>query len=268
MKKNRSKRDKVMPIIPNIFTTGNLVFGLLSIVTSIQILAVSSSGAASPDWLFKRYWWAAGFLVISAFFDVLDGKTARFIKRESEFGLSYDSLSDIVSFGVAPGVLIYVWVLMDAGKLGLMALLIYVVCAALRLARFNVQSGDVEKHNFTGLPSPWAGGLMISPVMLLSHFGIMPTQDVVWFYLAAPPVIGLLMVSNVTYPKNPRINLGGPFNALVVAAIVIAAVITNPEIIFISVVYLYALVGLLLYLIKLSRGEDELAEEAENPESG
>lgn len=268
MKTNRSKRDKVMPIIPNIFTTGNLVFGLLSIVTSLQILAVSSAGTASQDWLLKRYWWAAGFLVISAFFDILDGKSARFFKRESEFGLSYDSLSDLISFGVAPGVLIYVWVLMDAGKLGLMALLIYVVCAALRLARFNVQSGDVEKHKFTGLPSPWAAGLMISPVMLLSHLQMTPTQDVVWFYLAAPPVIGLLMVSNVTYLKTPRINLGGPFNALVVAAIIIAAVITNPEVIFISVVYLYALAGLALYVLRRARGEAEIPDEAETPEGG
>lgn len=267
MRRKKSRRQKVMPVLPNIFTTGNLSFGLLSIMTSIQIM-VGLAGDASPEWLFKKFWWAGAFLVISFFFDTLDGKLARFIKHESNFGISYDSLSDLVSFGVAPAVLIYVWTLMGAGKLGLMALIVYVICAALRLARFNVQSGDVERFNFTGLPSPAAAGLMISPLMLLCALKIEPDERMVWFYLIAAPVIGLLMVSNVRYWKQPTLRLGGPFNALVVAAIIIAAIITNPEIMFIFLAYLYALSGLAYYVYRQLRRKSKVSEEADSHEGG
>ncbi len=267
VRRKKTKRQKVMPVLPNIFTTGNLSFGLLSIMTSLQIMG-GVSGQASPEWLFKKFWWAGAFIVISFFFDTLDGRLARFIKHESSFGLSYDSLSDLVSFGVAPGVLIYVWTLMDSGKLGLMVVIFYVVCAALRLARFNVQSVDVERFNFTGLPSPMAAGLMVSPLMLLSALKVEPDERVLWYYLIAAPVIGLLMVSNVRYSKRPTLRLGGPFNALVVAAIIIAAIITNPEIMFIFLVYLYAVAGLLYYLYKQLRKESKVSEEAHSQEKG
>ncbi|MCZ6864710.1 MAG: CDP-diacylglycerol--serine O-phosphatidyltransferase [Candidatus Dadabacteria bacterium] len=266
MNRKKSKRQRVMPVLPNLFTTGNLFCGLLSIMTSIEVIVASSAGEASEEWILRRFWWAGAFLVISAFLDMLDGRLARFFNHESKFGLSYDSLSDLVSFGVAPGVLIYSWVLMGSGKIGLMAILFYVVCTALRLARFNVQSGKEERFNFTGLPSPAAAGLMIAPVMLLTALNIMPDTTVVWYFLIAAPVIGLLMVSNVSYTKRPYINLGGPFNALVVAAIIFAAVITHPEIMFICIVYLYAVVGLVYYAIKQLKGKPKLTDEAETPE--
>ncbi len=255
-----------MPVLPNLFTTGNLFCGLLSIMTTIEVIVASSAGEASEEWILRRFWWAGAFIVISAFLDMLDGKLARFFNHESKFGLSYDSLSDLVSFGVAPSVLIYSWVLMGSGKIGLMAVLFYVVCTALRLARFNVQSGNEEKFSFTGLPSPAAAGLMISPVILLTTLSIVPDSRVVWYFLVAAPVIGLLMVSNVRYTKRPYINLGGPFNALVVAAIIFAAVTTHPEIMFIIIVYLYAGVGLVYYAIKQLKGKPKLTDEAETPE--
>ncbi len=269
MRENRkkSKRQRVMPVLPNLFTTGNLFCGLLSIMTSIEIIAAVSGGGASEEWVFRRFWWAGAFIVISAFLDMMDGKLARFINHESKFGLSYDSLSDLVSFGVAPGVLIYSWVLMGSGKIGLMAVLFYVVCTALRLARFNVQSGNEEKFSFTGLPSPAAAGLMIAPVMLLTALNIVPDSRVLWFFLIAAPVIGLLMVSNVGYNKRPYFNFGGPFNALVVAAIILAAIITHPEVMFIFIVYLYALVGLVLYVIKQLKSKSKLSDEAGTPNS-
>lgn len=266
MKRKKSKRQRVMPVLPNLFTTGNLFCGLLSIMTSIEVIVASSVGEASEEWILRRFWWAGAFIVISAFLDMLDGKLARFFNHESKFGLSYDSLSDLVSFGVAPSVLIYSWVLMGSGKIGLMAVLFYVVCTALRLARFNVQSGYEEKFSFTGLPSPAAAGLMISPVMLLTALSIVPDSIVVWYFLVAAPVIGLLMVSNVRYTKRPYINLGGPFNALVVAAIIFAAVTTHPEIMFIIIVYIYAVVGLVYYAIKQLKGKPKLTDEAETPE--
>ncbi len=264
----KSKRQRVIPVLPNLFTTGNLFCGLLSIMTSIEVIVAVSAGGASEEWVFRRFWWAAAFIVISAFLDMMDGKLARFFNHESKFGLSYDSLSDLVSFGVAPAVLIYSWVLMGSGKIGLMAVLFYVVCTALRLARFNVQSGNEEKLSFTGLPSPAAAGLMIAPVMLLTALSIVPDSRVVWFFLIAAPVIGLLMVSNVRYSKRPYFNIGGPFNALVVAAIIIAAIITHPEIMFIFIVYFYAVIGLALHAIKQLKDKPKLGDEVETPESG
>jgi len=266
MRKKKSKRQRMMPVLPNLFTTGNLFCGLLSIMTSIEVISAVSTGAAPEEWVFRRFWWAGAFIVISAFLDMLDGKLARFFNRTSDFGLSYDSLSDLVSFGVAPAVLIYTWVLMGSGKVGLMAVLFYAVCAALRLARFNVQSGNEERFNFTGLPSPAAAGLMVAPVMLLTALNIVPDFRVVWYFLIAAPVIGLLMVSNVSYSKRPYFNIGGPFNALVVAAIIIAAIITHPEIMFIFIVYLYAVIGLTMYIVKQLRGKTKLGDEAETPD--
>lgn len=267
-KRKKSKRQRVMPVLPNLFTTGNLFCGLLSIMTSIKVIVAVSAGGAPEEWVFRRFWWAGAFIVISAFLDMMDGKLARFFNHESKFGLSYDSLSDLVSFGVAPAVLVYTWVLMGSGKIGLMAVLFYVVCAALRLARFNVQSGNEEKFSFTGLPSPAAAGLMVAPVMLLTALSIVPDSRVVWFFLIGAPLFGLLMVSNVRYSKRPYINLGGPFNALVVAAIIFAAIITHPEIMFIFIVYLYVLVGLVLYAIKHLRSKPKLSDDAETQESG
>jgi Phosphatidylserine synthase len=169
IKKKKSRRQRVTPIVPSLFTTGNLFFGLLSIITSIQILAFSGFPGVFSEWVYRKFWWAAAFIGIAGLLDNLDGLMARVFKTESNFGLSYDSLADSVSFGVAPGVLIYTWALLGSGKVGLMAVLFYIVCAVLRLARFNVQSKTLEKSSFTGLPSPAAAGLMLSPVLFLSE---------------------------------------------------------------------------------------------------
>ena len=106
MKKKRTRREKVIPVLPNLFTTGNLFFGLFSIITSIHIAAASGLSDIRPEWLYNKFWWAAAFIAIAGFFDMLDGRLARILRSESNFGISYDSLSDLVSFGVAPGVLV------------------------------------------------------------------------------------------------------------------------------------------------------------------
>lgn len=253
MKRKKTRRQSLIPLLPNLLTTGNLFFGLLSIMTSIQIVALRRLGDVSGEWVYRKFWWASAFIAIAAVLDFFDGKLARALKSETSFGLSYDSLSDLVSFGVAPGVLMYSWVLIDSGKLGLMVVLFYIVCTALRLARFNVQSKTVEKFGFKGLPSPMAAGLVYSPIMLFSAILSSPDEKVMWFYLVVAPFAGLLMVSDIPYWKYPRFRFWGPFNALVVASIIITAVVTNPEIAIISVVYLYCLLGLVFYLIRQLR---------------
>lgn len=262
MKKNKTRSQRVIPILPNILTTGSLFLGLYSIMASIEIVSIRGFQGFSDEFIYDKFWWAAAFIGFSMVLDMFDGKLARLLKSESEFGLSYDSLSDLVSFGVAPGVLIYAWSLMNASKFGLMAVLFYMVCTALRLARFNVQSTKVEKYKFTGLPSPIAAGLLFSPILLFSEFRIEPTQFMGWFYLIAAPFVGLLMVSNIPYWKYPRFRLAGPFNALVVSSIIIAAVVTNPEIMVILIVYVYTLAGLVLYLAKQLNRKSAVSEDA------
>ncbi len=262
MKKKKTRGQRVIPILPNILTTGSLFLGLYSIMTSLEIVSIQGFREFSEESIYNKFWWAAAFIGFSVVLDMFDGKLARLLKSESDFGLSYDSLSDLVSFGVAPGVLIYAWSLMDANKFGLMAVLFYMVCTALRLARFNVQSTKLEKYKFTGLPSPMAAGLMFSPILLFSEFRIAPTQFMAWFYLIAAPFVGLLMVSNIPYWKYPRFRLAGPFNALVVSSIIIAAVVTNPEIMVILVVYLYSIAGLILYVTKQLTRKSASSEDA------
>lgn len=265
--RKKTKKERLIPILPNIITTASLALGLASIMTSIQIVAILSATGEFSNEVFRKLWWAAAFIAISVVMDMLDGKLARALGSESDFGLSYDSLSDLIAFGVAPGVLIYAWVLMGAGNPGLMALLMYVVCVALRLARFNVQSGDVEKYSFSGLPSPMAAGLMFSPVLIFSEFGLQPGTNVIWFYLFAAPVAGLVMVSDIPYKKFPRTRVKGNFNLLVIAAIVISAIISNPGIIITGIVYTYFFLGIVLYVSnyilknKKRDGETELAEQ-------
>ena len=197
----RLRREKLIPLLPNIITTGSLTLGLASIMESLRILSIKAIPGTPLDQIYSKFWWAGGFIAVAIVLDMLDGRVARAIGSESKFGIFYDSLSDLVSFGVAPGVLVYVWCLMDAGKLGLMALLFYIVCVALRLARFNIQAQDEEKYSFSGLPSPMAAGLMFAPVMLLSEFSRQSTQEIVWYYLILSPFIGLVMVSDIPYRK-------------------------------------------------------------------
>ena len=262
MNKKKTRRQRMMPLIPSLMTTGNLFFGLLSIMTSIQIVNMSSNELISVEVLYRKYWWAAAFIGISAFLDVLDGRLARMIRSETDFGISYDSLSDLVSFGVAPAVLIYTWSLIDSGKLGLMVVLFYVVCTALRLARFNVQSQGVEKYKFTGIPSPMAAGVIASPILFFAEIRLDPTDIIMWSYLFVTPFVGMLMVSDVPYWKFPR-NIKRPFNALVMLSIVIAAIITLPEVMIFLIAYTYALSGFFLYLYSFVKKKEKLKEPEE-----
>ncbi|MCY3986609.1 MAG: CDP-diacylglycerol--serine O-phosphatidyltransferase [Candidatus Dadabacteria bacterium] len=239
-RKRRSARSaRLIPLLPSMLTTLGLTFGLASIVTSISL-----RGEFSEQWLFNRFWWAAAFIGMAVLVDMLDGRIARALNSESRFGASYDSLCDLVSFGVAPAVLLYVWGLSDYGKPGLMAMLFYVVCTALRLARFNVQFTTKERRVFTGLPSPMAAGLVFSPILLLSEFQITTIPIMESFYLFCMPIVGLVMVSEVPCRKFPKIERFGPFSTLVAAAIITTALITNPGVVAVSVTYCYFLLEL------------------------
>ncbi len=254
-KRGRSRRERLVPLLPNVLTTVGLSFGLLAVLFSMQAVVEAAGGPAGAQAAARRFWWAALFICAAGLLDMLDGRLARLLKTHGGFGMHYDSLSDLVSFGIAPAVLVYGWALAGAGKAGLMAVVIYVVCAALRLARFNVQSTTVERFWFLGLPTPAAAALMITPVFLLAELSQSPGERLMWYYQFMAPVFGFLMVSEIRYPKMPGFSFRMSFNSLVVAAILIAAVISNPEALSVVFAYAYGVSGLARYLyFQLARG--------------
>ncbi|MGH7885040.1 MAG: CDP-diacylglycerol--serine O-phosphatidyltransferase [Thermodesulfobacteriota bacterium] len=261
--RNRINKEKLIPIVPNLLTTSGLILGLASIMTSLEIVTLTGYSDFSSEKIFMKFWWASAFIGFAVIMDMFDGKVARALKSSSKFGTSYDSLSDLVSFGVAPAVLIYVWCLMSFGKLALMAIFFYVVCAALRLARFNIQSKDAEKDNFTGLPSPMAAGLILAPILLFSEFHIAPAGNMTLYYLFATPILGLIMVSDIPYKKFPDFSNVGQFNVLVIGAIIITAVITNPGIMVAIVTTSYFLLGLSTFIFDQFKKRVESKKERE-----
>lgn len=261
--KDKINKEKLFPILPNLLTTSGLILGLASIMASLEILMLPDYSSFSSKEIFSKFWWASAFIGFAVVMDMFDGKVARALNSSSKFGTSYDSLADLVSFGVAPAILIYVWCLVSYGKLALMALFFYVVCAALRLARFNIQSKKTEKHNFTGLPSPMAAGLIIAPILLFSEFDIVPGSRMAILYLFATPILGLIMVSDIPYKKFPDFSNVGQFNALVIGAIILTAVITNPGIMVALVTSSYFLLGLSMFVFHQAKKKSESKKEQE-----
>ena len=245
-------------LLPNLVTTGSLFAGFYGIVSTMN----------------GRYDIAAWFILISAVFDALDGKVARLTGTTSRFGVEYDSLADIVAFGVAPGLLMYSWALKPFGKFGWLAAFLYVVCGALRLARFNVQVNTVESRRFVGLPIPSAAWMVASCVLLFYHLGgsgtIKKVSVVLLIYILA-----YLMVSNHTYNsfKDPELVRRQPFGFLVLAIILIIVIVAQPEIMLFSMASLYVISGPATTVWRHFRkkpansGHDHLVEDDE-PEEG
>lgn len=208
----RSRIDYIL-ILPSLFTTGNLFCGFYSILRSFH-----------HD--FER---AAYGIVLAAAFDLLDGRVARMTRSTSSFGMEYDSIADVVSFGVAPAVMAYVWVLHDYGKLGWAAAFFFAACGALRLARFNSTTAELPKSYFIGLPIPAAANLMAAAAILYHdlHFeypgGLM---------LILSFALGLLMVSNIRYRSMKDFDLRHKrsFFILVLLVMMIALVAIRPEV--------------------------------------
>lgn len=222
-------------LLPNLVTTGGLFAGFYGIVATMN----------------GDYNLAAWFILISAVFDALDGKVARLTGTTSRFGVEYDSLVDLVSFGVAPGLLMYSWALQPFGKFGWLAAFLYVVCGALRLARFNVQVDTVESRRFVGLPIPAAAGMVASCVLIFYQLGgsgtIKKVSVVILIY-----VLAYLMVSNHSYHsfKDPELVKRQPFSFLVLAVIFIIVVVAEPEIMLFSMASIYIASGPVGTLLK------------------
>ena len=194
-------------LLPNLFTTGAMFAGFYAIL-------------AGMDGKFEA---AAIAIFVAMIFDGLDGTVARMTHTSSEFGVQYDSLSDMVSFGVAPAVVAFSWILNEVGRIGWAAAFIYASCAALRLARFNTQVDTVDKRYFIGLASPTAAALIAG--MVWSGYEIEPTTQVALIVAAVTAFSGLMMVSNFRYHSLKAVDLKGRVPFVVIFALVMGLII-------------------------------------------
>jgi CDP-diacylglycerol--serine O-phosphatidyltransferase len=225
-------------ILPNLFTTGSLFAGFYSMV-------------ATTNGDFRT---AAIWILVSSIFDGLDGKVARLTGTASKFGVEYDSLADLVSFGAAPGLLMYCWALRPFGRLGWLAAFLFVACAALRLARFNVQVATVESKRFVGVPTPAAASMVSSTVLLFSHFG-WPSSYKKLAILILIYLLAFLMVSNFRYYsfKDPELIKRQPFFFLVAAVLLLTVIAAMPVLMLFTLFIAYIFSGPVGFLLNWPR---------------
>lgn len=234
-KRKSGMAGKGIYLLPNLCTTACLFFGFLSIVQSLN----------------GRFTKAAWMIIVAGIFDLLDGRIARLTKTNSRFGVEYDSLGDLTSFGLAPGILMYTWTLNSFGKLGWLVAFLYFACGALRLARFNVQQNNVELRYFQGLPIPMAAYALATYVIFnYHHLGGIGQYNLVAMGLTLGTA--LLMVSTVRYWSGKVIALSrlDSFFALVAIVVVIFVIALHPETILWMMVLFYIASGLLYELFK------------------
>ncbi len=229
------KRSRGIYLLPNLFTTGALFGGFYAIIAAMNGLFESAAMA----------------IFIAMILDGLDGRVARMTNTQSDFGAEYDSLSDMVSFGVAPALVMYTWSLSTLGKVGWIASFIYVVCAALRLARFNTQIGHADKRYFQGLASPAAAGFVVGFVWLCDENLISgDTMNFLAFIITVGS--GLLMVSNVKYRSFKDLDLKNkvPFVGILIMVLIFISIAYQPPFILFSIFALYTISGLFGYLFR------------------
>ncbi|WP_141736241.1 CDP-diacylglycerol--serine O-phosphatidyltransferase [Oligoflexus tunisiensis] len=254
-------------ILPNLITTGNLFFGFFSIVKGLQ----------------GNFLWASGAILLAAIFDVLDGRVARITNSTSEFGVQYDSLCDLISFGAAPALLMYKAGLSEAGRLGWIVCFMFLACGALRLARFNVQSSiGKASGDFTGLPIPMAAGVVACFVALWMEFETKPSDFLVlfwiesliqnsvfrqWFFAITGLLLAMAMVTNIPYRSHKTLNIRGikPFRLLVLAVAMVALIATQPEMFGFLIFFGYALSGPLEWIFGWTKivDDDDIFEQDE-----
>lgn len=225
-------------LLPNLFTTAALFAGFYAIV------------AAMAD----RYEAAAVAIFVAMVLDGVDGRVARITNTQSAFGAEYDSLSDMVSFGAAPALVVYQWALVDMGKLGWLAAFFYAAATALRLARFNTQVGTADKRYFQGLPCPLAAAVVAGLVWFATDYG-WEGEGVIPVAFAITVVTGLLMVSNIRYNSFKELDLKGrvPFISVLVVVLVFVFISSDPPLVLFALSVVYMLSGPVLTLVSVRR---------------
>ncbi|MBW2595548.1 MAG: CDP-diacylglycerol--serine O-phosphatidyltransferase [Deltaproteobacteria bacterium] len=244
-KKSRINRDnmkKGIYILPNLFTTASLFFGFYSIIASI-------GGDFSK---------AAVAIIISCILDGLDGKIARVTNTTSKFGAEYDSLSDLIAFGMAPAILAYSWALVSFGRYGWLAAFLFVVCGALRLARFNVQIGIINSKVFNGLAIPAAAVVIATSVLFFYYLGGEGQFNHV-SVLAGTVALSLLMVSNIKYHSFKDMDFFSrkPFMTFVLIIFMLTVIVLEPQIMLFVLALSYSLSGPVWMLFKIAKRQKQ-----------
>lgn len=233
-------RRKGIYILPSLFTTGSLFAGFYAIVQSMS----------------GNFDYSAIAILAAMLLDALDGRVARLTHTESEFGAQYDSIVDMVSFGLAPALIMYAWALSGMDKLGWLGAFLYAAGAGLRLARFNVQSAapTSDKRYFRGLPSPAAAALVIGFIWVMHTSGI-PGREISILALAVTVMAGVLMVSNIRFRSFKDLDLRGrmPYVAVLSVPMVFVLVFIEPPLVLFTVFLTYAISGPVGSVLKFLR---------------
>ncbi len=226
-------RRRGIYILPNLFTTAALFAGFFAIVQAMN----------------GRFEAAAIAIFIAMVLDGLDGRVARLTHTQSEFGAQYDSLSDMVSFGAAPALVMYEWQLKGMDKLGWIAAFVYCAGAALRLARFNTNIDVVDKRFFQGLPSPMAAAFVAGLVWVMDDFGIKRAEWIAWIAWTCTMFAGITMVTNLPFYSFKDINLkkSVPFWVVALFAAGLAVISLKPSVMLFLLMIAYALSGYVLW---------------------
>jgi CDP-diacylglycerol--serine O-phosphatidyltransferase len=243
-RRRRERARRRAYLLPSIFTVANMLLGFYAIVLGLR----------------DRFAAAALLIFAAAILDSLDGRIARMTNTESDFGREYDSLADLVTFGMAPALLSYLWGLQDLGRAGWLAPLFFLVCAATRLARFNVQTRKVDKRYFVGLPSPAAAGALASILFVVPDLDWKP-----WFNLLLMGILltlATLMVSTFRYPSFKQIDLrkGWSYRVVLPIAAVVLLAAYHERAFLVSASALYAASGPWLWLRGKLRRSHEVAD--------
>lgn len=246
------KRNLAVYVLPNLFTTANLFCGFYSVIASMK----------------GMYETAAIAILIAVALDSLDGRIARMTHTTSRFGGEYDSLCDLVSFGVAPAIMVYNWSLFSYGKWGWLVAFLFVVCGALRLARFNVQVGIIDSRVFNGLPIPGGAAVLATFILLFYYLGgegRYPSLPI----MIGVAAIALFMVSSIKYYSFKDLNYFSrkPFMSFVMIILILVIIAAEPQIMLFTFAFGYSLTGPAWTLWKLFKGAQGSLKPGEQPHS-
>lgn len=231
-------------IVPNVFTVGNMFCGFMSV-----IICTITGDIVLASWM----------IIFAAFLDALDGKVARMTKSSSAFGVEYDSLADVVSFGLAPSVLIYAYYFSQWRSVGVFISFFPLLFGSLRLARFNVQLTGFDKTHFTGLPIPVAAGALASYILFMDEFfpGVMLSKVVLMLTI----IVSVLMVSRIRYEIFPSLSMvGGKRQKVKVILIIflLIALLIYPKKLFFPYILLYILIGFTRSVVRWLGSDDQV----------
>lgn len=246
------RMKKGIYVLPNLFTSASLFCGFYSAIASFK----------------EHFVTAAIAILVSVVFDGLDGRVARLTNTTSKFGAEYDSLADVIAFGIAPALLAYSWSLSIYGKWGWVVAFLFVLCGALRLARYNIQIGIIESKVFNGLPIPAAASVIATTVIFFDYVGAEGKFHNI-FIMAFVIIISLLMVSSVKYYsfKDMSLLARKPFTIFFWSTVLLIIVVMEPEIMLFVIILGYALSGPVWWLIKLGYGRPKTIPETKNNET-